>query len=181
MKTISFLGSPRRKGNTAALLNRVLDGVFHDSKEPREDYIFLHEKNIKPCNGCNSCKTGKNGICVIMDDMQDIYKGIGKSDLIILASPIYWWSVTAQMKLLIDRLYGINKDCGRKKVMLLMTYEGELPNSGPETVEQLFREICAYLHLEVAGVMGVCTGTAAVSENAAALKEAFELGRSLQP
>ncbi|HNX22457.1 MAG TPA: flavodoxin family protein [Spirochaetota bacterium] len=179
MKTISFLGSPRRNGNTAALLNRVLDGIYHGNSEVREDYIFLHEKNIKPCSGCNSCKLEKNGKCIIKDDMQEIYSGIGKSDLIIMASPIYWWSVTAQMKLLIDRLYGINKDCGRKKVMLLMTYEGELPNSGPETVEKIFREICGYLHLDVAGVMGVCTGTVAVADNAAALEQAFELGKSL--
>ena len=179
MKTISFLGSPRRNGNTAALLNRVLDGIYHDSAAARGDYIFLHEKNIKPCSGCNSCKMEKNGICVIKDDMQEIYKGIAKSELVILASPIYWWSVTAQMKLLIDRLYGINKDCGRKKVMLLMTYGGELPNSGPETTESLFREICAYLHLDVAGILGVCTETVQVSDNAEALQKAYDLGRSI--
>lgn len=179
MKTISFLGSPRRNGNTAALLNRVLDGIYHDDKTTREGYIFLHEKNIKPCNGCNACKTEKNGMCIVKDDMQEIYKRIGKAELIILASPIYWWSVTAQMKLMIDRLYGINKDCGTKKVMLLMTYGGELPNSGPETVEKLFREICGYLRLEVAGVMGICTGEVDVNNNAHALSEAFELGKSM--
>lgn len=179
MKTLSFLGSPRHNGNTAVLLNRVLDGIYHEDNAAREDSIFLHEKNIKPCNGCNACKLEKNGICVIQDDMQDIYKQIGKSDLLIFASPIYWWSVTAQMKLMIDRLYGINKDCGRKKVMLLMTYEGELPNSGPESVEALFREICSYLHLDVAGVFGVCTGAVKVIDNAAALEQAFEMGRNI--
>lgn len=179
MKTISFLGSPRRNGNTAALLSRVLDGIYHNDNTAREDYIFLHEKNIKPCNGCNSCKMEKNGMCIIKDDMTDIYAGIGKSELVILATPIYWWSVTAQMKLMIDRLYGINKNCGRKKMMLLMTYEGELPNSGPESVEKLFREICGYLHLDVAGVMGVCTGTVKMSDNAEALQDAFNLGRAV--
>lgn len=179
MKTISFLGSPRRNGNTAALLNRVLDGIYNEEKSAREDYIFLHERNIKPCTGCNSCKAEKNGICIIKDDMQDIYKGIAESELVIFASPIYWWSVTAQMKLLVDRLYGINKDCGKKKVMLLMTYDGELPNSGPETTEKLFREICGYLHLEVAGVLGVCTGSVQVKDNTAALQQAFDMGRNL--
>ncbi len=179
MKTISFLGSPRRNGNTAALLHRVLDGIYHDDDASREDSIFLHEKNIKACNGCNACKLEKNGICIIKDDMQDLYRQIVKSELIILASPIYWWSVTAQMKLFIDRLYGINKDCGRKKVMMLMTYGGELPNSGPETVEKLFREICAYLHLEVAGVLGVCTETFEVRDNLSALQKAFEMGRNI--
>lgn len=173
------MGSPRRNGNTAALLNSVLDGVYSNGKEPRDDFIFLHEKNIKPCNGCNSCKMDENGVCVVKDDMQEIYSKIGKSDLVILASPIYWWSVTAQMKLFVDRLYGINKNCGKKKVMLLMTYGGELPNSGPETVEKLFREICGYLRLDVAGVMGACTGEIPVADNPEVLRQAFNMGRSL--
>lgn len=178
MHVVSFLGSPRKKGNTAALLDAVLKGIQSGGCSAGE-YIFLQESNIQPCKGCNTCKKNEDGMCIVQDDMQGIYRTIGHSDLIILATPIYWWSVTAQMKVLIDRLYGMNFKCGTKKVLLLMTYEGALPNSGPETTEMLFREICEYLKMEVAGVMGVCTGTIPVQDNEQALKEGFELGKKL--
>lgn len=178
MKTVSFLGSPRRQGNTATLLNTVIKGMESSGNSDIEA-IFLNEKNIRPCQGCNACKKdGANG-CVQKDDMQNIYSLIAKSDLIILASPIYWWSVTAQMKLMIDRIYGMDFTCGRKKVVLLMTYGGELPNSGPETTEALFREICEYIKADAVAVMGVCTETVEVKDNKKALDEAFELGRRL--
>lgn len=178
MRVVSFLGSPRKKGNTAALLDSVLKGLQSGGNSTVES-VFLQEKNIHPCAGCNSCKKNESGMCVVKDDMQDIYSVIGKSDLIIIASPIYWWSVTAQMKTLIDRLYGMNFKCGTKKVLLLMTYEGELPNSGPETTETLFREICGYLKMEVAGVMGVCTGKVRVQDNEQAIRDGYELGKKL--
>jgi len=178
MKVVSFLGSPRKKGNTAALLESVVNGM-KSSGNIENEHFFLHEKNIKPCNGCNSCKNNDSGKCIISDDMARIYPVIERADVIILATPIYWWSVTAQMKLLIDRLYGMNFSCGRKKIVLLMTYEGELPNSGPEMTEALFREICDYLKMDAAGVLGVCTGKVQLSKNDKALREGFELGLSL--
>jgi len=178
MQTLSFLGSPRKNGNTASLLNAVIKGMESAGSTDRE-HIYLNEKNIRPCQGCNSCKKEGATGCVQKDDMQSIYPLIAKSDLIILASPIYWWSVTAQMKLLIDRIYGMDFTCGRKKVALLMTYEGELPNSGPETTEALFREICDYIKADAAAVMGVCTGKVQVKDNQKALDEAFELGKRL--
>jgi len=135
--------------------------------------------------GCNSCKNNEDKTCVINDDMKDIVPKIKKADLIILATPIYWWSVTAQMKLLIDRLYSLNfTDSSfyfhNKKIMLLMTYEGELPNSGPETVEKLFKEVCEYLNVGVAGVLGVCTGKVKVSKNLEALERAYEFGEKVE-
>jgi multimeric flavodoxin WrbA len=178
MNILSFLGSPRKNGNTAALLDAVLGGLRDGGMKTGEP-VFLNDRNIRPCQGCNSCKKNESGMCVVQDDMQEIYPSIAGADMIILATPIYWWSVTAQMKLLIDRLYGMNYRCGRKKIVLLMTYGGELPNSGPETLETLFREICEYLKMEAAGVMGVCTGSTAVRDNAQALKDGYDLGRSL--
>ncbi len=178
MKTVSFLGSPRRNGNTAVLLDSVIKGM-ESAGNTGGEYIFLQEKNIRPCMGCNSCKKEGATGCVQKDDMQGIYPIIAKSDLIILATPIYWWSITAQMKLMIDRIYGMDFTCGRKKVVLLMTYGGELPNSGPETTEALFREICEYIKADAVAVMGVCTETVEVKDNKKAREEAFELGRRL--
>lgn len=178
MKITSFLGSPRKNGNTAALLDSVLRGAGTHSGIENESF-FLHEMNIAPCRGCNSCKKEGSTGCVVKDDMQKVYSAMAASDIIILASPIYWWSVTAQMKTMIDRIYGMDFRCGRKKIALIMTYEGELPNSGPETTEALFREICDYLKMDAAGVLGICTGTMPVSKNTKAQEDGFRFGAGL--
>lgn len=178
MRIASFLGSPRKNGNTAALLDSVLKGV-NEGSDAQNEFFFLHDMKIAPCNGCDACRKENSKGCVIKDDMQKIYRSLAGADVIILATPIYWWSVTAQMKLMIDRIYGMDFKCGRKKVALLMTYGGELPNSGPETTAALFNEICAYLKMEAAGVLGVCTETETVSENKKALEDGFNFGRNL--
>ncbi len=178
MKIASFLGSPRKKGNTSALLDSVLKGI-QDSADVESEYFFLHDMKIAPCSGCEACKREGSTGCVIKDDMEQIYAALRKADIIILATPIYWWSVTAQMKLMIDRIYGMDFKCGRKKVALLMTYGGELPNSGPETVEKLFSEICGYIKMDDAGTLGVCTETVPVSQNEKALRDGFSFGAGL--
>lgn len=184
MDIVSFLGSPRKNGNTSLLLDKVLEGIL-SKNDAQSEIVFLQDSNIKPCMGCNSCKINEDKTCVINDEMKYIVPKIKKADLIILATPIYWWSVTAQMKLLIDRLYSLNFtdssfDFHNKKIMLLMTYEGELPNSGPETVEKLFKEVCEYLNVGVAGVLGVCTGKVKVSKNLEALERAYEFGEKVE-
>jgi multimeric flavodoxin WrbA len=178
MKIASFLGSPKKKGNTAALLDSVLKGI-NESADTESEYFFLHDMKIAPCSGCDACRNENSSGCVIKDDMEQVYTAIKKADTIILATPIYWWSVTAQMKLMIDRIYGMDFMCGRKKVALLMTYGGELPNSGPETTGALFTEICHYLKMEPAGILGVCTGTQPVNGNEKALQDGFSFGVNL--
>lgn len=178
MKIAAFLGSPRKKGNTAALLDSVLKGL-HESTDVESEYFFLHDMKIAPCNGCDACKKKESTGCVIKDDMEQVYAAMRGADLIILATPIYWWSVTAQMKLMIDRIYGMDFRCGKKRVCLLMTYGGELPNSGPETTEALFNEICDYIKVEAAGVLGVCTETIPVSKNDKALQDGYSFGKNL--
>lgn len=178
MKIVSFLGSPKKKGNTAALLDSVLRGVC-DVAGVESESFFLHDMKIAPCNGCDACRNKNSKGCIIRDDMDIIYEALRKADIIILATPIYWWSVTAQMKLMIDRIYGMDFMCGKKKVALLMTYGGELPNSGPETTGALFNEICTYLKMEAAGILGVCTGTMPVSKNEKALQDGFNFGFNL--
>lgn len=183
MNIISFLGSPRKNGNTAVLLNKVLEGILSEH-EVQSETVFLQDRNIKPCRGCESCKKNESKVCVIDDDMKELMGKIKKADLIVIATPIYWWGVTAQMKLLVDRLYAVdysNKSLklSDKKVLLLMTYGGELPNSGPETVESNFKEICEYINVGIAGVLGVCTEKSNVCDNAEALKQAFEFGKKV--
>jgi multimeric flavodoxin WrbA len=99
MKTLVILGSPRKKGNTEILALQVKKGI--EEAGGTCETIRLEGRDIHPCLGCGGCE--KEGRCVIQDDMQQMYAKIDHADRIIIASPIYFYSVTAQTKTFIDR------------------------------------------------------------------------------
>ncbi|MCX8021532.1 MAG: flavodoxin family protein [Syntrophorhabdaceae bacterium] len=99
MNAIILFGSPRKDGNTF----RLVDALSQSLKEKGIDVrmVYLNDLNIRPCQGCLACLP--EGICRINDDMKDIRKYIFESDLIIYASPVYWYGPSGQLKLAIDR------------------------------------------------------------------------------
>ncbi|HOJ10101.1 MAG TPA: flavodoxin family protein [Clostridiales bacterium] len=95
---VAVYGSPRTDGNTDILMDTFLDAVQTQEKVVK---FKLRDMLLKPCTGC--CKCYKTGICVFNDDIWSIYEHIEKADGLILSSPIYFASVTAQLKTFIDR------------------------------------------------------------------------------
>jgi len=183
MKVLALLGSPRKYGNTSLLLEEYLRGIKASNKDSDITKIFLHEKNIHNCTACDACRSIPIGQCVIKDDMQELYPLFLKADMVIYATPIYWWSVSAQLKTFIDRCYALGslKDSyAGKKAALLMTYGGELPNKGPELVKTTFEEICDYKEMDLIHVYGVCTDDyMPLAENTKALKDVYEMGMKI--
>ena len=102
MKVIGFVASPRKQGNTAWIVNRILDGAKEQGAETQCWYFT--DLNIKPCQGCLSCHRDDHG-CVINDDMQKLYAAIEHADAIVLGSPIYMGQMSAQAKIFMDRLF----------------------------------------------------------------------------
>jgi multimeric flavodoxin WrbA len=98
-RIIGISGSPRRGGNTELLLDKALEGAQGKGAEARK--IILNELNFSPCQECENIK--KDGTCIVEDDMQNIYPKIREADGIIIASPIFFGSVSAQTKMFIDR------------------------------------------------------------------------------
>lgn len=101
MKVLGIACSPRKNGNTEILVNEALNSARKFGAET--EIVNVCEKNIKPCDGCDSCFTTEK--CKIEDDMQGIYAKLVQSDGIIFGSPVYFWSVSAQAKAVIDRTY----------------------------------------------------------------------------
>ena len=101
MNILIFLGSPRRKGNTFLLTEALIEGIRKENRHCRTELIHLPQLDIHPCIGCGTCE--REGNCIFEDDMQALYDKIGKARRIVIASPIYFYSVTAQTKLFIDR------------------------------------------------------------------------------
>lgn len=158
-KVCVLMGSARRQGNTAALLES-----FSAELEDRGTEVttyWLYEKEIHGCVGCRCCQQDwtKFG-CFWQDDVQEIFDDILASDLIVLATPIYSWYCTGPMKLLLDRLvYGMNKYYGEKKgpalwagkaVALLETC-GYRPEKGCDLFEEGVRRYCKHSGLRYLG------------------------------
>jgi len=100
---LAFIGSPRRGGNTETLVASVMKGVARAGAVG--DTIRLADLSIAPCMGCGGCQ--KSGHCVIMDNMQPLYDKILAAQAVILASPIYFYALSAQTKLFVDRLQAL--------------------------------------------------------------------------
>ena len=183
MKILALLGSPRRNGNTSLLLDQYLKGITAANKDVKITRIFLQEKKIQNCSACEACRKTTIGKCTIKDDMQELYPLFWKADMVIYATPVYWWGVSAQLKAFMDRCYAlgpIEDSYAGKKVTLLMTYGGELPNKGPDLIKTAFAEICDYKNMDLVHVYGVCTDDyMPAAENTKALNDVYEMGMNV--
>jgi multimeric flavodoxin WrbA len=134
MKIIGFIASSRKEGNTAWVVNKILEGAERQGAEV-QSWCF-GDLDIKPCRGCSGCKKSGNG-CVINDDMQSIYAAFADADAIVLGSPVYMGQMSAQAKIFTDRLYACTspkfspyyKENAKKKKMILVFTQGN-PDSG---------------------------------------------------
>lgn len=105
MKIIVINGSPRKKWNTATLLQKALEGAASCGAET--ELIHLYDLDYKGCISCFACKTlgGKSyGRCTVQDDLAPIFSRIEQADAILMGSPIYWGHVSGEMKSFMDRL-----------------------------------------------------------------------------
>ena len=157
MKVCIINGSPRRNGNTAELLKPFRERLLQLGAEI--DDIFLKDYKVRPCLGCYACQnvSGEYG-CVQKDDAEAVWMRAGEADLLVLATPIYSWYCTAEMKALMDRHYALNKYYGsgqgqlipRLSVALLTThgYKDEYAN---EPFETGIRRLCKHCHWDYLG------------------------------
>ena len=105
MKILGVSCSPRKKGNTEILLGEVLKGAQSEGAEV--ELYSVVGKTIKPCDGCRTCS--KTGLCHIKDDMQTLYEKLLEADGIIFGTPVYFFSMTAQAKTIIDRMISFTR------------------------------------------------------------------------
>ncbi len=100
IEVLALAGSPRKGGNSDILLESVLDGVRSVLPVSLKKF-YLNTVKLVPCQACGGCE--KTGICTVQDDMQEIYQSLMKLSIIVVSSPIYFNSISAQLKAVIDR------------------------------------------------------------------------------
>lgn len=186
MKVLGIYGSPRKGGNSDQLLDRALDGARSAGAEIRK--VYTRDLKMRGCIECGGCdKTGK---CVVEDDMQGVYPLLQEADVIFLASPIFFYGVTAQLKALIDRAQAM----WAKKMLEKSAEEKTIQGKGTgyliavgatrgknlfEGVQLTARYFFDALDMNYGGGIFFrrLEKKAAVQENPETLQEAFTLGR----
>lgn len=98
---LCIYGSPRINGNTDILLDAISEGIKSQPAKIQIEKVYIRDLKISPCRECRSCD--KTGICIVKDDMQKLHDKICDADYVIIASPIFYYNVTAQLKTVIDR------------------------------------------------------------------------------
>jgi multimeric flavodoxin WrbA len=181
-KTILILkGSPRECGNSSVLADQVAAGAKFAGAEVEN--IYLHGLDIRACDACDLCEEGAG--CVINDDMQALYPKIEAADAIVLASPVYWFTFSAQMKLCIDRCYAYQsndwKEMQDKQYALILTYgDTDLYTSGGINAINTFETMCRFLNAEIAGmVYGTMSGVGDAEKQPELMEQAYKLGQKL--
>ncbi len=179
-KIIVLNGSPRKNGNTSALVKAFREGAESAGHTVTE--FWLGGMKINGCRGC--CAGGKNpeSPCVQKDDMEQIYPAYKEADVVVLASPLYYWTISGQLKCAFDRLFAVAEcDPGytnpRKESALLMAAEG---NGFEETV-YWYDRLMGHIGWKDCGKV-LCGGVMAVGdiEGKPELEEARRLGASIK-
>lgn len=187
MKVVVFFGSPRIEGNTDILLREALKPVSAAGHEIVE--FKLNNLSIKPCQDCGGCTA--TGICIIDDAMTDIYQAIRTGDRFIVASPIFFYTVSAQTKAMIDRCqafwcekYLLKKEIpagphGRKGLLLVAAgmKKDDAVKCADTVARIFFRTISVPSHEMVSALGADAKGD--VLHHQTALREAFEAGKRL--
>ena len=99
---IILAGSERKDGNTDMLVDAFKKGAVEKNKV---EVISVRSHDITPCIGCNSCFTRPGNECFQKDDMQIVYEKLKTADVLVIASPVYFYGISAQLKAIIDRLH----------------------------------------------------------------------------
>lgn len=177
MNILILKGSPRKGGNTDLLVDAFIKGAISRHKV---EVVSVYDNKVSPCMGCNVCFKSKKHTCVQKDDMSLIYEKMSKADVLVIASPVYFYGLSAQLKAVIDRCHNPLRDTFHIKKMALLLV-------GAASLSELFDSILAqyrlclnFFKMEDAGcvlVRGAKEKGDVKKGNA--LQEAFELGQRI--
>ena len=180
-KIVILNGSPRKKGNTSALAAEFTKGAKEAGHTVTE--FFLDGMDIHGCKGCFGGHSSKECPCVQKDDMAQIYPVVKECDVIVLATPLYYWNMSGQIRTAVDRLFALEEGDGNllrgndRSSALLMAAEGH----GFEDVLTYYDHLMEHLRWKNLGHV-LAGGNGAVGDitGKPELEQAYELGKSIQ-
>lgn len=177
MKIVLLQGSPNKNGSTNILAENFSKGA----KEAGHDVIRfdVEDMNIKPCTGCVAC--GYEGPCVQKDDNEKIKKAILSADMIVFATPLYYYGMSAQLKTVVDRFCAYNSSItGKHMKSALLTVAWNSDNWTFDALESHYKTLVRYLDFEDCGmILGRGCGSPSITQRTNYPENAYKLGYSL--
>lgn len=177
MKVTVITGSPHKKGTTALLADKFIAGATEAGHDVyRFDAAF---EDVKPCASCGYCASHESE-CVYKDSMSKLNDKLFESDIVVFVTPIYYFTMSAQIKAVVDRLHANNeKLSGNKKAMLFAAAYGD-DDGTVEGLQKTYEAILRYLNWENAGVL-FAKGCPAreVVERTDYPQQAYEMGKNI--
>ena len=173
--------SPRRNGNTSALVKAFTQGAESAGNTVTE--FFLDSMEIHGCRGCFGGHSSQECPCVQKDDMSQIYPAVKESDVVVLATPLYYWNMSGQIRTAIDRLFALEEGDGNllrgheRASALLMAAEG----NGFDDVLLYYNHLVEHLRWKNLGhVLAGGNGDIGDIEGKPEIQKACDLGKSIQ-
>lgn len=178
MKNILILsGSPRKGGNSDLLCDEFMRGALASGHKAEK--IYVSEKKIGYCRACYFCRAS-GGECIIEDDMKDILQKMIDADVIVLASPVYFYSIDAQLKTVIDRTVARWTEVTDKELYYIMTAADDT-KAAMDTTLACFRGYAECVN--GAKECGVIYGTGVYEKgeikNSPAFRQAYDMGKNV--
>jgi multimeric flavodoxin WrbA len=180
-QVLIFKSSPREKGNSNLLADKAAEGAKIAGNQV--EIFSLNRMDIRPCDACDICQ--ETGVCVLKDDMQLLYPRLRQVKAILIASPVYWFTISAQAKLFIDRWYALQGNQGNalkgKKFGFILTYGDTDPyTSGAINAIRTYQDMIHYLKGEIVGIVYASANNEGdILAQPEILEQAFKLGEKL--
>ena len=177
MKIIVLMGSPNKSGSTGILADSFVRGAAESGHDC--EIIDVCHANIHPCIGCVRC--GYEGPCVQKDDVEQIRGKLLGADMVVFATPLYYYGMTAQLKAVVDRFCAYNSSLnGRHLRSALLTVAWNADDWTFEALEAHYKTLVRYLRFKDMGmVLGYGCGTPSMTRASKYPDRAYQLGKSL--
>lgn len=177
-RVLVLVGSVRRGGNTDLLARAFADGA---RTAHEVEILSVADLNVHPCLGCNGCYEMEGGRCIQQDDMSAVYEKLRWADTLVLASPVYFYGISAQMKAIVDRLHApMRNTLGIRHLGLILVGAAELPDLFDPILLQ-YRMVLRFFGLEDIGTV-LARGARDKGDvrSGNGLSQTYELGAGLQ-
>lgn len=181
MNILVLNGSPRMKGNTKTALLEIKKGIEENIKDCSIEFIDVTTKKLSGCINCDACKRN-GGTCITPDDSAQLIEKVYQADILIFGTPVYWWGISAQLKILIDKFYSKSKQFAKqnKKIGVVSIGGAVLQDREYGLIKEQFSCICDYLKWKMVFYKPISAYEAGfVSYNEETMKELSKLWENL--
>ena len=177
MKIVILMGSLNRKGSTSILVDSFVEGA--EAAGHCCEVVDVCHANIHPCTGCVRC--GYEGSCVQKDDVETIRAQLLSSDMVVFATPLYYYGMTAQLKAVVDRFCAYNSSLNGKRLKsALLAVAWNADDWTFDALTAHYKTLVRYINFEDKGmILGYGCGAPSMTKNSKYPQLAYQLGKSL--